>query len=92
VFVYSLYCNLSKLNSKQALGCGLCRPHTQQGRRSSGRAKGAVKELRAMEPYKKRKFVSNFCSATMLSSIIITEIMENHSEFFECVTAAIKFF
>jgi len=46
-----------------------------QERRSSGR--GAVKELRAMEIYKNKKIVTNyvcFCSSTMLTTKIITEL------------------
>jgi len=46
-----------------------------EGHRSSGRAGGAVKELRAMETYKKQKIVTSyvsFCSSTMLTSKIIT--------------------
>jgi len=55
-----------------------------QERRNSGRAGGVVTELRAMETYKKQKNRSQsvcFCSSTMLTSKIITEIIENHSEF-----------
>jgi len=47
-------------------------------------AGGAVEMLRAMETYKNKKIVSNyvfFCSSTMLTLKIITEIIENHSEF-----------
>jgi len=46
-----------------------------QGRQSRGRAGGAVKQLRAMETYKKQKIVTSydcFCSSTMLTSRIIT--------------------
>jgi len=46
-----------------------------QGRWSSGRAGGAVKELKAMEAYKKQKIVTKcicFCSSTMLTAKIIT--------------------
>jgi len=52
-----------------------------QGRQSSGRA-GAVTKLRAME--KNNKIVTNyacFCSSTILTSKILTEIIETNSEF-----------
>jgi len=44
---------------------------------------GTVKELRTVESYKKQKIVAKyvcFCSSTMLTSKIITEITENFSE------------
>jgi len=50
-----------------------------QGRRRSGRAGGAEKGLRAIETYKKQKIVTKYaclCSATMLTSRRITEIIE----------------
>jgi len=53
-----------------------------QGRRSCGRARGAVKQLRAMEIIKNKKIVTNcvcFCSSTMLTS----KIYRNRSEFIE---------
>ena len=56
-------------------------------RRSRGKAGGAVKHFRAMETYEKQKIVINnvcFCSSTMLTPKIITEIIENHSEFSGC--------
>ena len=52
-----------------------------------GRAGGAVKQFMAMETYKKQKnfsYYACFCSSTMLTSKIITEIIENHSEFSGC--------
>jgi len=54
----------------------------KQGRRSSGREGGAEKGLRVMETYKKNCFqFACFCSASSLTSKVITEILENHSEF-----------
>jgi len=47
----------------------------------------AVKQFRAMETCKKQKIVTNhvcFCSSTMLTSKILTEIIENPSEFSGC--------
>jgi len=68
----------------------------KQGRRSSSRAGGAVKDLRAMETYKKQKIVTNyacFCSATIFTSKIITDIPENHYEFCSCTNIiAINFY
>jgi len=64
------------------------------GRRSSGGAGGAVKMLRAMETYKKQKIITNyvcFCSPTMLISKMITEIIENRSEFSGCPNNCNKF-
>jgi len=49
--------------------------------------------LRAMEAYKK-KIVTNyvcFCSSTMLTSKIITEMIENHSELSGCPNSCNKF-
>jgi len=51
-----------------------------------------MKQLRAMETYK--KFVTNyvcFCSPTMLTSKMITEMMENHSGFSEWRNSCNKF-
>jgi len=66
-----------------------------QGRRSSGKAGRALKKLRAMETYKKaKKIVTNyvcFCSSRMLTSKIMTEIIENHSEFSGCPSSCSKF-
>jgi len=48
--------------------------------------------LRAMETYK--KIVTNyvyFCLSTMLTSKIITEIIENHSELSGCPNSCNKF-
>jgi len=48
---------------------------------------GAIKQLRSMETYKNKKIVTNyvcFCSSTMLTSKIITEIIEKHSKFSGC--------
>ena len=50
---------------------------------------GAVKQFRAMETYKKNKKIiayhACFCSSAMLTSkIIITEIIENHSDISGC--------
>ena len=55
---------------------------TQHAYKGAG-AVGTVKELRAVESYKKQKIVAKyvcFCSSTMLTSKIITEITENFSE------------
>jgi len=50
-----------------------------QGRWSSGRAGGAVKELTVMQTKKNKNIVTKyvcFCSSTMLTAKIITEIIE----------------
>jgi len=52
-----------------------------QGRQSSGRAGGEVKELRAMETLKKN----------MLTSKIITEIIENHPKYYGCPNSCNRF-
>ena len=65
-----------------------------QGRRSSCRAGGAVKQLREMETYKNKKIVTKyvcFCSSTTLTSKIIKKFIENHSEFSECLNSCNKF-
>jgi len=64
-----------------------------QGRRNSGRAGVAVKELRAMEACKNKKFVTCacFCAATTLISKVIAEIIENHSEVGWCANSCNKF-
>ena len=49
--------------------------------------RGTVKHFRAMETMKNKQIVTNnvcFCSSTMLTSKIITEIIENHSEISGC--------
>ena len=56
------------------------------------KGRGAVKQLRAVETYK--KIVTNyvcFYSWTMLTSKIITGIIENHSEFSGCRNSCIRF-
>jgi len=58
-------------------------------------AGGAVKELRAMQSYKEQKIVSShacFCSATMLTSNIIPEIIEIILKFLGAWIAAINLF
>jgi len=48
-----------------------------------------------MKTYKTQKIIANyacFCSAAMLTSRIITEIIENHSEFSGARIAAINLF
>ena len=65
-----------------------------QGRRSSGRAGAAVKQLTAIETYKNRKIVTKyvcFYSSTMLTSKITTKFVENHSEFSGCPNSCNKF-
>jgi len=57
----------------------------EQGPRNSGRTGEVVKELKAMENCKKNfTNYACFCAATMLTSKIIAEIIENHSEFYGC--------
>jgi len=54
----------------------------------------AVKELMAVETYKKQKKVTEYiclCSATKLASEILTEIIENLSEFSGCANSYNKF-
>jgi len=62
-----------------------------QGSRRTCRAGGAVKELKAMETYKRiaTDYIC-FCSSTLLTSKIITEIIENHSEFSGCPNSCNK--
>jgi len=82
----------SYLNISFTLALGFQAKVLAQGRRNSGR--GVVKELRAMQAYKKQKIVTNyvcFCSATMLTSRLITEIIENHSEVSGCANSCNKF-
>jgi len=72
----------SYLNISFTLALGFQTKVVAQGRRNS--SMGEVKELRARQTYKKQKIVTNyacFCSATMLVSKLITEIIENHSGF-----------
>jgi len=56
----------------------------KQGAGEAVRQGGAAKKLRAMETYKKTKNIvtscASFCSVTILTSKIITEMIENHSE------------
>jgi len=64
--------------------------------RDAGAAAGrAVKILREMETSKKKqKIVTNyvcFCSSTMLTAKILTEIREKHSEFSGCPNSCNKF-
>jgi len=56
---------------------------------------GSVMVLREIKIYKKHKILHQyvcFSSATMLSSKIITESEENHSECCECVNSCNIFF
>jgi len=65
---------------------------TRDAETAGGR--GTVKELRAMETYKKQKIVTNyacFCLATSLTSKIILEITENHSDVSGCTNSYNKF-
>jgi len=65
-----------------------------QGRRNSGGEGGAVKELRGMESCKIQNIVTNyacFCTAATLTSKIIAEIIENHSEFYVYAKSYNKF-
>jgi len=51
---------------------------------------GGSKELRTMQTYKNPKIVTNyafFCSATMLTSKIIPQITEKHSEVSGCANS-----
>ena len=53
-----------------------------------------MKRLSVMEICKKQKNVTNyacFCAATMLTSNIIAEIIENLSEFSQCTNGCNKF-
>jgi len=55
---------------------------------------GGSKKLRVMETYEKQKNgyqYACFCSATMLTAEILTEITEHHSEFSGCVNSCNKF-
>ena len=55
---------------------------------------GAKKQLRSMETYKNKKIVTKyvcFCSSTMLTSKIITEIIEKHSKFSGCPNSCNSF-
>jgi len=82
----------SYLNKSFTLALGLQAKVLAQGRQNSDR--GAVKELRTMQAYKKQKIVTKyafFCSATMLTSRLITEIIENHSEVSVCANSCNKF-
>jgi len=57
-------------------------------------ARGSKKVEGNAELTKNNKFVTNyvcFCSLTMLTSKIITEIIENHTEFSVCVNSCYKF-
>jgi len=61
-----------------------------QGRRSSGRAGGAVKQFRAMETYKKQKLVTNYIC--FRSTMLTTKMrIGNHSEFSGCPNSCNKF-
>jgi len=66
-----------------------------QGRRNSDRAGGTVKELRAMESYKKQKNRYQLCLLLFINCVDlknnITEIIENHSEFSGCPKSCNKF-
>jgi len=64
------------------------RLHKTQVAAEAALAQGSVKVLREMQTYKKQKILHQyvcFCSATMLTSKIITESVENHSEYYGCV-------
>ena len=67
-----------------------------KGRRGSGRAGRALKKLRKTENLKKQKkslqIMFFFCSSTMLTSKIITEIIENCSEFSGCPNSCNEFY
>jgi len=55
---------------------------------------GSIKALKEMQIYKKHKILHQyvcFCSATMLTSKIITESVEHHSECCGCVNSCSKF-
>jgi len=65
--------------------------------RDAGTAAGSsdrVKGNRNLQKRKNRCFTmyTCFCSATMLTLKIITETIENHSEFSGCANSAINFF
>ena len=65
-----------------------------QGRRNSGGAGGTVKELEQWNLVKNKIIVINyacFCTATTLTSKIIAEIIENHSEFCGYTNSCTKF-
>jgi len=75
---------------------GLNRKKLRSVTRDDGEAvgQGTVKELRAIETYKKQKNryqLCLFCPATMLTSKIIAKIMENPSEFSGCAKTRNKF-
>jgi len=68
--------------------------HKTQVAAEAARGHGSVKVLREIQTYKKQKVIHQyvcFCSATMLTSKIITESVENHSECCGCVNSCNKF-
>jgi len=77
----------SYLNISFTLALGFQAKVLAQGRRNSGR--GSVKELRAMQAYKKSLPIM-FVSVQQRSRLI-TEIIENHSEVSGCANSCNKF-
>jgi len=70
------------------------RLHKTQVAAEAAVGQGSVKALREVQTYKKQKIIHQyvcFCSATMLTSKIITESVENHSECCGCVNSCKKF-
>jgi len=68
--------------------------HKTQAAAEAAVGQGSVKVLREMETYKMQKNFHQyvcFCSATILTSKIITEGVENHSECCGCVNSCNKF-
>jgi len=68
--------------------------HKTQVAAEAAVGQGSVKILREMQTYKKQKILHQyvcFCSATMLTSKIITESVENHTECCGCVNSCNKF-
>jgi len=62
--------------------------HKTQAAAEAAVGQGSLKVLREMQTYKKHKIIHQhvcFCSTTMLTSKIITESVENHSECCRCV-------
>jgi len=68
--------------------------HKTQAAAEAAVQQGSVKVLREMQTYKKQKILHQyvcFCSATMMTSKIITESVENHSECCGCVYSCTDF-
>ena len=66
-----------------------------QGRRNSGKGRGAVKKLSAVETYKKQTNLYHYaclCSTTIMTSKIITEIIDNLLNFIVVRIAAKNLF